>query len=67
MALRRYMQVHRGLWVFVIVFVRLVVIVVGLHVGLAGIAGLLMPVARCTKACTVGRLHGLQKDLLRRR
>jgi hypothetical protein len=54
------------LWVFVIVFVRLVVIVVIVHVGLAGMAGLLILVARCTKACTVGRLHGVEKNLLRR-
>jgi hypothetical protein len=54
---------HRGLWVFVIVFVRLVVIVVIVRVDLAGMAGLLMLVARCTKAWAVGRLHGINGDL----
>lgn len=51
---------HRGLWVVVIVFIRLVVIVVGLHVGLAGMAGLLMP-ARRTESRVIGRLHDLKK------
>jgi hypothetical protein len=52
--------VHRGLWVFVIVFIRLSVIVVIVRVGLAGMAGLLMP-ARRTESRVIGRLHDLKK------
>jgi hypothetical protein len=33
------------------------------HVGLAGMAGLLILVARCTKAWAIGRLHDVEKNL----